>query len=891
MNPVIKKFTIYGLASLLSLSLLGGLGFIGVYAYIVPNLPDIDALRDVQLKVPLRIYTKDGLLLAEFGEMKRTPLRYEEFPDILVKALIAAEDDRFFEHPGVDYKGILRAALHLVRTGERAQGGSTITMQVARNFFLSREKTFLRKFNEIFLAFKIENELTKQEILELYLNKIYFGKRAYGVAAAAQVYYGKNIEELTLPEMAMIVGLPKAPSRYNPIVNPSRALLRRNYVLGRMRDLNFITQLDYDSAHAVVDDAVVHGQNLEVDAPYIAEMVRSEMVKRYGNNVYTAGYQVYTTIDSKLQTAANEALRLALHEYDRRHGYRGIIGHVELFNFEFESDEEYWDSILAEQPIQGDLIPAIIFQVEEQSAYAYTADGNVVFMDWPQLEWARRYIDEFNTGPKLETASQILAEGDVVYVIPAKKGCSYLAQVPIVAGALVSLKPDDGAVQSLVGGFDFYQSKFNRVIQAKRQPGSSFKPFIYSAALDKGFTASSIINDAPVVFDAPGLEDTWRPENYTGKWYGETRLRTALINSRNLVSIRLLRDIGIGYAVRYATRFGFKRESLPRDLSLALGSGAITPLELANGFTVFANGGFKVQPYFIDYMLDSNKKVVMIEQRNEVCVKCVEEMEAKLKLEQEREEARLAEIAANAKKSAGIELNMEQKLAETSGVENTQTKTAEIDSQSKQVSPTQQTNNLNIDDRAEAVSPDSQASEAEIALLEQTGPQQRKVAPRVISPQTTFLIDTMMRDVIRYGTGRRALSLGRKDLAGKTGTTNDQRDAWFSGFNNNVVTIAWVGFDNPRPLGSRETGAIAALPMWNAYMARALKGMPETTLQQPANIVSVRIDKRTGLPATAESTDTMFEYFLEDQVPSDSSVRRTRSGNADGASDITEQLF
>lgn len=884
MNPVIKKIVIYGLASLLSLSLLGGLGFIAAYAYITPNLPDIDTLRDVQLKVPLRVYTKDGLLLAEFGEMKRTPLRYEEFPDTLIKALIAAEDDRFFEHPGVDYKGILRAALHLVRTGERAQGGSTITMQVARNFFLSREKTFLRKFNEIFLAFKIEEELTKQEILELYLNKIYFGKRAYGVAAAAQVYYGKNIEELSLPEIAMIVGLPKAPSRYNPIVNPSRALLRRNYVLSRMRDLSFITQFDYDEAFSVVDDAAIHGQNLEVEAPYIAEMVRREMVKRYGNAVYTGGYQVYTTVDSKLQIAANEALRLALHGYDRRHGYRGTVGHVELFNFEFETDEEYWDSILAEQPRQGDLMPAIVFQVEEQSAYAYTADGRVVFMDWPQLEWARRYIDEFNTGPKLDKAEQILATGDVVYVVPAKKGCSYLAQVPIVTGALVSLKSEDGAVQSLVGGFDFYQSKFNRVIQAKRQPGSSFKPFIYSAALDKGFTASSIINDAPVVFDAPGLEDTWRPENYTGKWYGETRLRTALIKSRNLVSIRLLRDIGIGYAVRYATRFGFERSSLPRDLSLALGSGSITPLELASGFTVFANGGFKVQPYFIDYILDSDKKVVMIEQRNEVCVKCVEEMEAKLKLEKEQEEARLAEASSQ---EIVVEGNKSQ-----SGTENLQAKikTAEVDSAIN----TDALNSQNKDktkNEKEGLPLDTQTTTAETVFIKQTGPQLLKVAPRVISPQTAFLMDTMMRDVIRYGTGRRALSLRRKDLAGKTGTTNDQRDAWFSGFNGNVVTITWVGFDNPRPLGSRETGAIAALPMWNAYMARALRGTPETSLVQPANIVSVRIDKVTGLPATPNSTDTMFEYFLEDQVPSDSSVGRTISGTNDGASEITEQLF
>ena len=892
MNPVIKKAIIYGLTTVFSLILLGSIGFIGAYTYITPNLPDIETLRDVQLKVPLRVYTKDGLLLAEFGQMKRTPLQYEEFPDSLVKALIAAEDDRFFEHPGVDYKGILRAAFHLVKTGERAQGGSTITMQVARNFFLSREKTFLRKFNEIFLAFKIEEELTKQEILELYLNKIYFGKRAYGVAAAAQVYYGKNIDELNLSEMAMIVGLPKAPSRYNPIVNPSRALLRRNYVLGRMLELNFITQFEYEEAHAVIDNAMVHGQNLEVEAPYIAEMVRSEMVKRYGNTAYTAGYQVYTTVESKLQIAANNALRLALHNYDRRHGYRGIIGHVELFNFEYETDEEYWDSILAEQPVQGDLTPAIVFQVDEQSAYAYTADGNVVFMDWPQLEWARRYIDEFNMGPKLDNANQIITSGDVIYIVPAKKGCSYLAQVPIVTGALVSLKPDDGAVQSLVGGFDFYQSKFNRVIQAKRQPGSSFKPFIYSAALDKGFTASSIINDAPVVFDAPGLEDTWRPENYTGKWYGETRLRTALIKSRNLVSIRLLRDIGIGYAVRYATRFGFKRSSLPRDLSLALGSGAITPLELASGFSVFANGGFKVQPYFIEHILDANKKVFSIEQRPEVCVKCVEEIEAKLKLEKELEEARLA--AEQAKLDAvdsvqTIPLPAEQQNTEApSSLTMTEAGSSLQDNSQNAIETSPKASEE--ESLSDFVEVDAQPL-AEMIVLEQTGPQPLKFAPRVLSPQTTFLIDTMMRDVIRYGTGRRALALRRKDLAGKTGTTNDQRDAWFSGFNKNVVTITWVGFDNPRPLGSRETGAIAALPMWTAYMEQALKGKPETLLEQPDGIVSVRIDKATGLPATPDSKDTMFEYFLEDQVPSDSSVGRQQTIDAGGASDITEQIF
>ncbi|HID48218.1 MAG TPA: peptidase, partial [Chromatiales bacterium] len=599
MKPIVKKLVTLSVASVLSLFLLGALGLLGLYIYLNPRLPEIDTLRDVKLQVPLRVYARGGELIAEFGEMKRIPLEYQDYPPLLVKAVLAAEDDRFFEHPGVDYQGILRAAWHLVRTGDKGQGGSTITMQVARNFFLSREKTYLRKLNEIFLALKIEGELSKEDILELYLNKIYLGKRAYGFAAAAQVYYGKKPAELTLAEMAMIAGLPKAPSRYNPVVNPERALIRRDYVLGRMRELAYIDEAAYVAATAEPVHAEVHGIDPDLEAPYVAEMARNRMVERFGETAYTAGYRVYTSIDARLQKAATRALREGLLAYDRRHGYRGVETHMERFGAEDPDDIGAWQAALDEIPTTGNLVPAVVIQLEEQSAWAWTRDGNVAYLPWEKISWARKYIDDNHVGPELEKAAEVLRPGDIIYVAPATAGCHWLAQKPQVAGALVALAPRDGALQALVGGFDFYTSKFNRATQAKRQPGSSFKPFVYTAAIDKGYTAASIINDAPVVFDAPGLEDTWRPENYSGNFYGPTRLRQALIKSRNLVSIRLLRDIGIGYAVRYVRRFGFNRAGLPRDLSLALGSGVLTPLELATAYAIFANGGYRGQPYLI----------------------------------------------------------------------------------------------------------------------------------------------------------------------------------------------------------------------------------------------------------------------------------------------------
>jgi penicillin-binding protein 1A len=858
MKPVFKKLVTILAASFLSLVLLGTLALLAAYIYITPDLPEIDTLKDVKLQVPLRVYARGGDVIAEFGEVKRTPLEYKDFPPQLIQAVLAAEDDRFFEHPGVDYQGILRATYHLIRTGEKGQGGSTITMQVARNFFLSREKTYLRKLNEIFLALKIESELSKQEILELYLNKIYLGKRAYGFAAAAQVYYGKLPQELSLPEMAMIAGLPKAPSRYNPVVNPDRALIRRDYVLGRMRELGYISEEQYQTALADPVHAEVHGLDEDLEAPYVAEMVREEMVSRYGEAAYTEGYQVYTTVDARLQKAANQALREDLLTYDRRHGYRGVEGHIDLFAGDSVDDSEIWDAALREVPSSGNLLPTVVIAVEQQAAWGYNRDGNIVYLPWEQLAWARRYIDDNHVGPEPETAEQILKAGDIIYTTPAQPGCSWLAKSPTVAGALISLNPDDGAIQALVGGFDFYESKFNRVTQANRQPGSSFKPFVYTAALDKGFTAATIINDAPVVFDAPGLEDTWRPENYSGQFYGPTRLRQALIKSRNLVSIRLLRDIGIGYAVRYAQRFGFRRESLPRDLSLALGSGTLTPLELARGYTVFANGGYMVEPYLIDHVLGPDGQVLMAARPLQVCVTCIEEQEARLAAQQE-----------------------------------TSVKDSEPSSSPADTQGISQADNEQLTQAREAALARLQGMEATEKEQVLQGPYPRQVAGRVLEPQVAFLMNTMMRDVIQQGTGRGAMVLGRKDLAGKTGTTNDQRDAWFAGFNRNVVTIAWVGFDNPRPLGERETGARAALPMWIDYMRAALAGREETPLIQPPGIVTVRIDSRTGELAHADSPEAMFEYFRSDHVPTgkvDSRIVENPESQVP-TGDITEQIF
>ena len=829
MHRLARIFRLFGML-MVSGALLSVVGVGAVYWYLAPQLPSVDALRDLRMQVPLRVFSADGALLAEFGEKRRVPLTLDQIPKPMIQAVLASEDDRFYQHPGVDWQGLTRAVVHVLRTGEKGPGGSTITMQVARNFFLGREKTYLRKLNEILLALKIERELPKDQILELYLNKIFLGHRAYGVGAAAQVYYGKPIAELSLAQTAMIAGLPKAPSRFNPVANPERARERRAYVLGRMRELGYIAEEAYQRAHAAPVTAKVHFQRAEVEsADYVAEMARAWMEERHGDDAYTSGFRVYTTVRARLQDAAAQGLRDALGEYDARHGYRGAEQ-----NGTPPASAAELAGLLSDVPIVGGLRPAVVMEVAERSARVFAKDLGVVEIPWEGLSWARRYIDEDRRGPSPKRAADVLSPGDLVRVVQvavpqdkdkpkpkdqaardappaAPQRIWRLSQIPDVEGAFVALAPRDGAILALIGGFDFFRSKFNRVIQAERQPGSSFKPFIYSAALEFGFNTASIINDAPVVFDDPSLEAAWRPQNYSGKFFGPTPLREALYKSRNLVSIRLLRAIGVDYAVDYVTRFGFDKDRLPRNLSLALGSGTARPIEMVAAFAVLANGGYRVEPYLIDHVQREGGEQVYRAAPLVVCEQC----------------------------SAGGE--------------------------SPSPSPA-------------------------------TAPQPRP-APRVVAAENVWLMHSMMRDVIARGTGTRARSLQRADVAGKTGTTNDQFDAWFSGFTPDVVATAWVGFDKLGPMGKQETGGRAALPMWIDFMRVALAGVPENLLKQPEGLISVRIDPRTGQQAQAGDPDAVFEFFHADRTPSVLAAGRDKSqdGSTDGmpvpAARVSRQLF
>ena len=808
-------------------AILLAIGAGAVYWYLEPKLPSAEILRDVRLQVPLRVYARDGELVAEFGEQRRTPLRRDELPERMVQAFLASEDERFYRHPGVDWQGLTRAVLHLVRTGEKGPGGSTITMQVARNFFLGREKTYIRKLNEILLALKIEREFTKDEILELYANKIFLGHRAYGVGAAAEVYYGRPVTELTLAQIAMIAGLPKAPSRFNPITDPEQGVARRAYVLRRMLELRYIDQAEHDEARDAPVTARHRGPVIEVEAPYVAEMVRAFMESRYGDEAYTAGYKVHTTIDSRLQNAANAALRQTLLEYDARHGFRGRERHFEVGDGVPPPEE-----LLSDIQIFGRLQPAVVTSVDDKAVTAFARDAGAVEIVFADMDWARPYVNENRRGEAPESATSVLKAGDMVRVQLTEEGWR-LVQLPKVEGALVSLDPGNGAIVALSGGFDFYRSKFNRVTQARRQPGSSFKPFIYSAALEHGYTPASIINDAPVVFEDPSLQSAWRPENYSGKFFGPTLLRTALYKSRNLVSIRLLREIGIDFALEHIARFGFDVERLPRALSLALGSGEVTPLEVARGYAVLANGGYAVEPYLIERVLDRDGTTVMTADPLVVCRDCEED-----------DATPVAEAAPV--------------TASTSGTE---------------------------------PPPDASAvmhHELLSAPIAGAAPPDDRRAPRVIDARNAWLMYSLMRDVIRRGTGRKALVLERGDLAGKTGTTNDQYDAWFSGFNPGIVATAWVGFDEFRPLGRRETGARAALPMWIAYMKEALAGMGAADLAMPDGIVTVRINPATGELASPSNTEAVFESFRKEHAPT--RAERAVASESSGET-VTERLF
>lgn len=826
--PLFLKLLRLVFIGIFGISVAVGIVAVGAFLYFSPGLPSVSTLKDVELQVPLKVFSRDGKLIAVYGEKRRQPLQIKDYPQPVIQAFLAAEDDRFYQHPGVDYQGLIRAAIEVLRTGEKRQGGSTITMQLARNFFLGNERTYVRKLREIFLALQIEHELSKDEILELYLNKIYLGNRAYGVGAAADVYYGLGVDELSISQIAMIAGLPKAPSRFNPIINPDRALLRRNYVLGRMLQLRFIDKDTHRNSIEAEVTASRHYPKVEVDAPYIGEMARAFIVDTFGTaDAYNKGYRVYTTIDTRLQQAARQALVKGLRDYDKRHGYRGVESKVENVTTETgDIDTAILDEVLSESIEIGGLVPGVVTSVSKDNIQVYIGADRSVVITLKSADWARPYLNENAMGEVPGDFSKMFAIGDVIRVATEDSKQWSLAQVPEVSGALVSVDPQNGGILALVGGFDYYYSKFNRAVQARRQPGSSFKPFIYSAALDSGYTPASIINDAPVVFEDVALEDTWRPQNYSGKFFGPTRLRVALFKSRNMVSIRLLNDMGRRHAMQHVTKFGFDRERLPYDLTLALGSGAVTPLELAKGYTVFANGGYLIEPYLIERIESDKGEVLFSADALSVCETDCQQLQQHISKE-------------------------------------------------------------------EAASKDTSAGDTDLSALS-SGP---RLASRVLDKENAYQMVSMMQDVIKRGTGTKAKALGRNDLAGKTGTTNKQHDAWFSGFNGEVVATTWVGFDQDRPLGKREVGGTAALPIWMDYMRAALDGKAENTLQAPDGIVTMRIDPKTGLLVDQDSNQGIQETFREQYIPTtsvevDNQITfQQQDGEPGEVIEIPEQLF
>lgn len=775
----------------------------GAIQYLEPEVPEVAALRDVRLQVPLRIYSRDGVFLAQIGEQRRIPLSFEQYPQLTINAFLAAEDDQFFEHNGVDYAGLLRAIAVNLSSGAKREGGGTITMQLARNMFLSPERSYRRKMLEIISAWRIEHAFSKQEILSLYLNKIFLGQRAYGVGAAAEVYFGKTVAELDLAETALLAGLPRAPSRENPIASPQLAKQRRAYVLRRMHELHFISDAERATAEMAPIQSELHGAAVELDAPYVVEMARQELETRYGQRIYTDNFSVYTTIDSRMQRAATRALRLGLLEYDARHGYRGPVATVSTAAL---STESTWAQTLTRYPVIAGLEPALVLGVTGLDAQLYTRGNGRINIALTNMKWARPSLPDGSVGKAPEQVDAVLHPGDVVYVAEQTNGTWRLLQIPQAEAALVALDAADGAIVALQGGFDFDTSRFNRAVQARRQPGSSFKPFLYSAALEHGFTPASLINDSPLVVDDAGVEGPWRPQNTNREFLGPMRLREALVRSRNLVSIRLMTTLGTAYATDYIKRFGFSTEELPQNLSLALGATQVTPLRMATGYAVFANGGMRVESYLIDRIIGGEGELIYAAEPTLACSTC----ETPPEYDSEEADGRTRRTTVTADPAP-------RGLAAPTGA-----------------------NAVNSPIRA---------------------------APRVISAGNAFLMTDMMKDVIRRGTATRARALNRRDIAGKTGTTNDRRDAWFVGFNGDLVGAAWVGFDQERPLGDNEEGGRTALPIWIYFMQTALQGAPEHTLAQPDGIVSMRIDAETGKATTRTGSGTLFEYFTYDHVP------------------------
>ena len=756
------------------------MGFYGMYLYIAPSLPKMTTLKKAPLLKPLQVYSADNELIAEYGGKLSVPVEYKQIPKPFISAFLAAEDSSFFEHSGVSFKGLGRAVSETI-TGSNVQtGGSTITMQVAKNYYLTPERTLKRKLTEIFLARKIEQNLSKEEILTLYVNKIFLGKNAYGIAAAAKIYYNKSLDQLSIAQMAMISGLPKAPSKYNPVVNPTRALERRNWILGRMLQLGSINQSQYQKAIAEPINLDMPDRGINNKFPYVGEMVRSELVEKFGEHAIDSGYKVYTTVNSQRQAYAEQAVQEGLEAYDRRHGWRGAEAH---------------DKPLTEFNAYANTYPAKVIQVNGNSFEALMQDGSTVTVPWSGMSWAAPYRNANSVGPAPSKAAQIVKVKDIIRLRPNDNKTSWaLVQVPKAQGQLIAINPNNGAIEAIVGGYNFYQSKFNRALQGWRQPGSTIKPFVYALALERGMTPYSMVNDSPITIGK------WSPKNSDGRYLGMIPLRRALYLSRNTVSVRLLQTVGIERTRQLFMDFGLHENQIPRNYTIALGTPQVLPIQMATGYATFANGGYRIQPHFIDRIEDAYGKVIYQSNPEYACISCINQTDAE-----------------------------------------------QIES-------------------AEAVTPDDEviemtnptlAAEKELAQLQlDESKSQYRQAQRILKSSSAYDMANILRDVIQHGTGRAALKIGRDDIGGKTGTTNDAKDAWFAGFNGKLVTVAWVGFDQPTTLGRREYGGVAALPIWTNFMGNALKGTPAAW---------VHFDKNAKAPSNRNQPVTVAEQTEGDR--------------------------
>ena len=772
------------------------------FLYLDPQIPDAETYRQYQLETPLRIYSGDGALLAEFGTRRLIPISISDVPQTYKDAVVFTEDKRFYEHRGVDFISLANDFLKLLVQPDTRTGASTITMQIPRNVAdLSREQTFVRKFKEILLAIKIERELSKDEILELYINVVPFGKHAYGLQAASYTYYNKPVNELNLAQIAMLAGVPKRPEAGNPINGPEWAMNRRNLVLRRMLENDAITEPQYAQALNTPITAQVFGRDLDLNAPYPAEWVRREVVKLLGKDAYS-GYIVHTTIDSNHQRSAQRALRQGLIDYDRRHGYRGPEKSISDSRSQEKVDLL---SISGSLDTVNGMEQGVVIEVNDQSATILRRNESLIEILWEGMSWARRYLSVDSRGPRPKTAEDILKVGDLIRFSSKIDGTYQLEQIPSIQGALVGIEPQSGGISAIVGGFDFHENQYNHATQARRQPGSSFKPFVYSAAIENGVTPASIFLDAPLVFEDKNLETTYRPRNDSGRYNGPTRLRQALYRSINLVSIRVLLEIGAGKVLQHAKTMGFDTDSFPRNTQLAIGGGTMTlsPLQMATAYATLANGGFQVNPYIIERIESLDGSIVFNPIRHRVCDSCGP---------------------------------LPNRPVETRDTNLTESNPVYLD-------------------------------EDEIA--------ERRFAPatRVVDERNVFIINSMLRDVIQRGTGRKALTLNRKDLAGKTGTTNDATDTWFSGFHKEIATSVWVGFSDYSPVGAREYGSTAPLPIWIDFMGSVLENVPEVPLNQPEGVVSIKIDPSTGQAADPNQSDAIFEYFLKENPPLDGTTK------------------